>query len=70
MNYAIATPNTNCGMLMIFTHDALKEVLDKVATAPQIQTVEEMVEIDQQKDDKTLVDGYSAEEWAKYAVRA
>ena len=55
-------------MLLLFKQDALKEVLDKIVTTPQISAFEEMDKIGGQKDDAHLVDGYCAQEWADYAM--
>ena len=67
MDHAIASLNTRCGTLLLFTQDALKEVLDKIVTTPQIPAFEKMDKIGGQKDDAHLVDGYCAQEWADYA---
>ena len=61
MDHAIASLNTRCGTLLLFTQDALKEVLDKIVTTPQIPAFVKMDKIGGQKDDAHLVDGYCAQ---------
>ena len=62
----IASMETWCGTLHLYTNGALKDVLDRIVNMPQVQTVEKQAMVDGDGA-QHLHEGYNAKQWAEYA---